>query len=379
MSFSAFLCIRLRTKIIVAAFAFIVPTAPGAQTPDIVIDVGDVTACAGQQDVAIPIYLSNYYDTVAGFNFWVQLDRPDIMLFQTQIDSVIDTTRWQCLLWDGEVCLDSIHVTGDTTYWRCDAWSGDTCTDSTMVPPDSPWDFCHLVEWDFIHIDTNEILAGSIDTSGTLLSGWEYVGSRSLSGYGFDLNVAGVADLTGGSATPGIGPQEGGLLINMIADVNDIPDTLTDSTVHILVMTQFSQHFCFSNPQGECIGRPMYDIVCDTTYLRCLQWAWEWCMQWEVVTEPPFDSMHVQCDSMLINPDAIVVIDGSLTVVPTLVGDIDDSGSLPMDIADLVYLVDWMFAGGSPPICPQSADCDGDSTVDIADLVCWVEWMFPLP
>ena len=102
-------------------------------------------------------------------------------------------------------------------------------------------------------------------------------------------------------------------------------------------------------------------------------------MQWEVVTEPPFDSMHVQCDSMLINPDAIVVIDGSLTVVPTLVGDIDDSGSLPMDIADLVYLVDWMFAGGSPPICPQSADCDGDSTVDIADLVCWVEWMFPLP
>jgi hypothetical protein len=369
----------LRTKLIVAALALIIPSTLSAQTPDIVIDVGDVTACSGQQDVAIPIYLSNYYDTVAGFNLWVQLDRLDIMLFQTQIDSVIDTTRWQCLLWDGEVCLDSIHVTGDTTYWRCDAWSGDTCADSTMVPPDSTWDFSHLAEWDFINIDTNEILAGSIDTSGTLISGWEWVDSRSLSGYGFDLNVAGVADLTGGSATPGIGPQEGGLLINMIADVNDIPDTLTDSTVHILVMTQFTQYFCFSNPQGECIGRPMYDVVCDTTYLRCLSWAWEWCMQWEVVTEPPFDSMHVQCDSMLINPDAIVVIDGSLTVVPTLVGDIDGSGSLPMDIADLVYLVDWMFAGGSPPICPQSADCDGDSTVDIADLVCWVEWMFPLP
>ncbi len=193
------------------------------------------------------------------------------------------------------------------------------------------------------------------------------------------LDITYIADPLNGSATDIIGPQEGGLLINMIADVNDIPDTLTDSTVHILVMTQFSQHFCFSNPQGECIGRPMYDIVCDTTYLRCLSWAWEWCMEWEVVTEPPFDSVHVQCDSTVINPDAIVVIDGSLTVVPTLVGDIDGSGSLPMNIADLVYLVDWIFAGGSPPICPQSADCDGDSTVDIADLVCWVEWMFPLP
>ena len=193
------------------------------------------------------------------------------------------------------------------------------------------------------------------------------------------LDITYIADPLNGSATDIIGPQEGGLLINMIADVNDIPDTLTDSTVHILVMTQFSQHFCFSNPQGECIGRPMYDIVCDTTYLRCLSWAWEWCMEWEVVTEPPFDSVHVQCDSTVINPDAIVVIAGSLTVVPTLVGDIDGSGSLPMNIADLVYLVDWIFAGGSPPICPQSADCDGDSTVDIADLVCWVAWMFPLP
>ena len=126
MSFSAFLCIRLRTKIIVAAFALIISSTLSAQTPDVVIDVGDVTACSGQHDVAIPVYLSNYYDTVAGFNFWVQLDRPDIMLFQTKIDSVIDTTRWQCLLWDGEVFLDSIHVTGDKTFWQCTDWNSDT-------------------------------------------------------------------------------------------------------------------------------------------------------------------------------------------------------------------------------------------------------------
>ncbi len=377
MSFSAFLCARLRTKIIVAALVLITPLTITGQSPDIVIDVGDVTACSGQQNVAIPIYLSNYYDTVVGFNLWVQLDRPDIMLFEMCLDSVVDTTRWQCLLWDGEVCLDSIHVTGDTTYWRCDVWSGDICTDSTMVPPDSTWDFFHLAEWDFINVDTNEVLVGSVDTAGTLISGWEWVDSRSLSGYGWDLNIAGIADLPGDPVTPGIGPQEGGLLIDMIADVYDIPDTLTDSTVNILVMTQFAQHFCFSNPQGECIGDSNMVVTLDTTLLRCILWAEEVCLNWKVVAEPPFDSMIVQWDTTFVS--TVVVYNGSLTVVPTLVGDIDDSGSLPMDIADLVYLVDWMFAGGSPPICPQSADCDGDSTVDIADLVCWVEWMFPLP
>ncbi|MCK4460506.1 MAG: hypothetical protein KAW46_01820, partial [candidate division Zixibacteria bacterium] len=359
----------MRTKIIVAALVLITPLTITGQSPDIVIDVGDVTACSGQQNVAIPIYLSNYYDTVVGFNLWVQLDRPDIMLFEMCLDSVVDTTRWQCLLWDGEVCLDSIHVTGDTTYWRCDVWSGDICTDSTMVPPDSTWDFFHLAEWDFINVDTNEVLVGSVDTAGTLISGWEWVDSRSLSGYGWDLNIAGIADLPGDPVTPGIGPQEGGLLINMIADVNDIPDTLTDSTVNILVMTQFAQHFCFSNPQGECIGDSNMVVTLDTTLLRCTLWAEEVCLHWQVVAEPPFDSMIVQWDTTFVS--TVVVYNGSLTVVPTLVGDIDDSGSLPMDIADLVYLVDWMFAGGSPPICPQSADCDGDSTVDIADLVCW--------
>jgi len=55
-------------------------------------------------------------------------------------------------------------------------------------------------------------------------------------------------------------------------------------------------------------------------------------------------------------------------------GDLNHDGVI--DIADLVYMVDWMFAGGPPPPCPKEADLNGDGVVDIADLVYLVDYMF---
>ena len=55
-------------------------------------------------------------------------------------------------------------------------------------------------------------------------------------------------------------------------------------------------------------------------------------------------------------------------------GDANHDNSGP-DIADLVYLVDFMFQGGCEPF-PQEADVNADSNVDIADLVHLVDYMF---
>jgi hypothetical protein len=56
--------------------------------------------------------------------------------------------------------------------------------------------------------------------------------------------------------------------------------------------------------------------------------------------------------------------------------DIDYNGGEP-DIADLVYLVDYMFAGGPQPPCWQASDVDAnDAGPDIADLVYLVDYMF---
>ncbi len=58
-------------------------------------------------------------------------------------------------------------------------------------------------------------------------------------------------------------------------------------------------------------------------------------------------------------------------------GDIDGSDLLPLDISDLVYLVDYMFNSGSEPPVMEAADLDGSGgLIDISDLVYFVDYMF---
>lgn len=58
-------------------------------------------------------------------------------------------------------------------------------------------------------------------------------------------------------------------------------------------------------------------------------------------------------------------------VVP---GDIN--GDESQDIADVVFLVTYMFQSGPPPLFPEQADVNNDCSIDIADLVHLVTYMF---
>ncbi|MDH4035270.1 MAG: PKD domain-containing protein, partial [candidate division Zixibacteria bacterium] len=55
-------------------------------------------------------------------------------------------------------------------------------------------------------------------------------------------------------------------------------------------------------------------------------------------------------------------------------GDMD--GEIGITIADLVYMVDFMFNSGLPPFPMDLGDVDCSGAVDIADLVYMVDWMF---
>lgn len=64
---------------------------------------------------------------------------------------------------------------------------------------------------------------------------------------------------------------------------------------------------------------------------------------------------------------------------PPIRGDINFDLGTTIDIADLVYLVDYMFNGGEPPPCMDEADVNGSggsNPVDISDLVHLVDYMF---
>jgi len=373
---------HLAMPLLVIVLAVLIVPSVDAQTPDLLVRVGDTTASPGEQNTVISVYLSNWDDTIAGFNLWVQLDRPDIMFFQTNLDSSIDTTRWLCQSWNGPDCEDSIFVYGDTLFFLCLEWDEQTweCIDSTVVPPDSAYDFFHEADWDFFHVDTNEVLIGNIDVAGTLVENWEWVDARSLSGYGTDLNIAGIADLPNPPTTQGILPQQGGVLIKMLADVYSIPDTMQDRTVNVMIQSDFLAHLNFARPDGSSIGVTTVGVP-DTNCWICTAWAGDVCLNWKRISMPPeggCDSTSYDIDTIaVLDTTDVILVDGSLNVESFLVGDVNADGQAA-DIADLVYLVAWMFSGGPAPIPMDSGDvnCDGGAQPDIADLVYMIAYMF---
>ena len=82
-----------------------------AQLPEISVTVDDVAAAPGEQQVEIPVYLSSYTDTIFAFEIWFQLDRPDICVFDVDSTAITDTSYWQCTNGTPPTCTDSIQVT----------------------------------------------------------------------------------------------------------------------------------------------------------------------------------------------------------------------------------------------------------------------------
>lgn len=332
----------------------VVPTVQ-AQLPDLRVEISDTTASPGEQNTVISIFLDNYQDTVAGFNLWLNLDVIEIMEFQTDSGISIDTTWYQCLTWQDTVCVESL-----------------------IVPEDSAWDFRE--------IDTTDILIGNFDTSGTLISGWQYVNARSL-GMGFDLNISAIANMPAGDTVPGFAPQQGGLLIKLLADVFDIPDTTTERTVNIMIHHTTLDHLNFSLPDGSSIGI-LYEPIADTNCWECTIWAGNQCLNWERMPVPPnCDTIEVCCpDSFTIAPDSVayldtinvILIDGSLTVVEFVCGNIDGDEAGNVNVADLTYLVAYLFQGGPEPqpMAAGNIDCQGGDVPNVADLTWLVNYLF---
>ena len=55
-------------------------------------------------------------------------------------------------------------------------------------------------------------------------------------------------------------------------------------------------------------------------------------------------------------------------------GDVDHSGTI--NVADLTYLVDFLFFGGPAPPCEEEGDVDGSAAINVADLTYLVEYLF---
>ena len=55
-------------------------------------------------------------------------------------------------------------------------------------------------------------------------------------------------------------------------------------------------------------------------------------------------------------------------------GDVDGSGSI--NVADAVYLVQYIFFGGPPPPCFEEGDVDASGSINVGDVVYLVDYIF---
>ncbi|MFQ5453135.1 MAG: M14 family zinc carboxypeptidase [Candidatus Zixiibacteriota bacterium] len=99
------------------------------------------------------------------------------------------------------------------------------------------------------------------------------------------------------------------------------------------------------------------------------------------------DGVGDVCDNCpeVYNPDQIDTdLDGEGDICECcqgIRGNIDNDAEQNINIADLVYLVDFMFSSppGPAPPCPEEADVNNFDNLDIADLVYMVDYMFNTP
>ncbi|MCP4705145.1 MAG: hypothetical protein GY865_11085, partial [candidate division Zixibacteria bacterium] len=283
---------------------------------DLEVFVGDTTGMPGDQNSAISIYLNNFTDSIAGFNLWIQLGRPDIMEFQASLDiieyevyyiytewdssnppvptdSVVASPTWVCIDGAFPTCADSVQKLG---YYQCTNGAYPNCNDSIFV------------EWtegvDPVYIEIAEAFVGNVDTVGTLCSGWEMITTRSLSGNGQDMLITAFADQQGpppDTRTPGIGPQYSDTpLIRILGDIFPLDDTTTVRTSSLMIKASIIDYFNFSDQDGTSIGVGS-EYVEYKTFFMCETWLVPDvdCMYWNRVMESDCpqpegcDSIHV--------------------------------------------------------------------------------------
>jgi len=307
-----------RSWVIIFPAVLVLSVSAVAQTPDLVVHVGDVLAPSGTEGIPIPVYMENYSDTVAAFQIWLLLSNPDVFEFQN-----------------------------------------------------SP-------------LKVSEV---SLDTTNTLVSGWEFVLARSLSGSGLDAKITAQANTYLPPYTPGIGyPQYGNIpLIKVLADTYELSENPITVTAYIMIETDLLDNFSFSDENGNSIGFIIGTVV-DTTCWDCVQWADppedSICLVWELAPGTTGDSCAYDTNFVAsLDTANVEIIDGSLTTflcgdingdykvnifditdfissiyrnlpLPDnweVIGDVNNDGAI--NIFDITYLISYLYLGGPEPVC----------------------------
>lgn len=376
---------KLYIPVLLAALAItsMAPARTLAVEPELAVAISDTTVTAGDSSAWLSVFVTNYQDSVAGFVARIILGRPDIMEFCTDLeDTIIDTAHHKCIAWVSGQCVDS-------------------------VPADPP-----IIDTFFVN--------GGIDTTGSLISYWEFSRALSLDPGRNDITILGLAEHDAKPPyRPAFEPRETpGLLCRLNVRVYDeLP--LDDSTVMVFIEHNLSATN-FADPQGFMIGTVTDYNICDSSYLICSDPEWsggecngewldtipgfedtlmvdtffrywhclEWgqdsqgldsCLAWAHFSHPDSaanaDSISIDSIPWTVwNDSAVSFDDGSLRVAVPGCGDAN--GDFLINVADPVYVINFIFKSGAPPDPLCIGDANGDGLTNIGDAVYVVNFVF---
>ncbi|KAA3636537.1 MAG: hypothetical protein DWP97_02540, partial [Calditrichaeota bacterium] len=185
-------------------------------------------------------------------------------------------------------------------------------------------------------------------------------GSGSLS-FQFVLYPDGQVTLQYGTMDAGsLTLQSGTIGIQNAASDDGLTVVYNADYVHDNMVVEFStQSWLSANPTGgviEPFAQAVVDLTFDATDLEDGLYSG----MVLVSSNDPDTPGHQVAVTMNVSSWTCLDIDGNATV----------------DVADLVYLVEYSFSEGPPPAILATADADGDGSINIADIVMMVEFMF---
>ena len=112
----------------------------------------------------------------------------------------------------------------------------------------------------------------AVDTAGTLMSGWEWMGVNSFGSGFYDLKIAGLADWPDHDMMPPIMPQEDGVLVKIILRNDGIDPFASELFARIAIN---SEKTGLSDPAGNTIG------IVTTIERRCEKYIGDSCLVWK--------------------------------------------------------------------------------------------------
>ncbi|MEZ5359488.1 MAG: hypothetical protein R3F48_11765 [Candidatus Zixiibacteriota bacterium] len=126
---------------------------------------------------------------------------------------------------------------------------------------------------EFVLDEINEEgLEMAVDTSGTLLGSWEWVGLNFSEPDFSRMKVAAMADWPDGTITPPLAPQDSTLLMSLVCHNYNIHPLTGTVEIHIAIQPE---HTGFSDNMGRTIG------VTTTIEKECERYVADSCVSWK--------------------------------------------------------------------------------------------------